>query len=271
MRILFCGVAALALSGCSWLGLGGNRSNPYTDPNVQCCVGDRALSKWNFEIGGGVEFPLGETAISGSQAAAGFPNRTLNDVSFNDAYDIGYRAEYGGSYAVNPNRKVTVQGTYTRANSNDIAIGTQNSNELRGQLSNYTAYGLEAGLRQYIRPVPFPLIKSVRPYIEAKIGGAYVDDISLNNVREVGALVPAAPIDIAFYEGGWVPTAAGLIGVETPLFKRFTVGIETGIRFVGNQKSDNTNTANGFEQFGGANNGGDRYSIPVTIRGRYRF
>jgi hypothetical protein len=222
-----------------------------------------------MEYGAGVDFFADGDVITGSQAHAGFANRTLNDVSYNDAYKTMYRGELGGSYAVTPNRKVTVQGTYSRALGKDIAIGTQNDNELRGIMSDYETYGAEAGLRQYFQPTNVPLIKSFRPYVEGKLGAVYADDIALRNVREVGQV--ANPVDLAFYDGGWVPTAAALIGVETPVSRRFTMGIEAGVRFVGKQKSDNSDIENGFEQFGGANNGGNRYSIPLTIRGRYRF
>jgi hypothetical protein len=232
-------------------------------------VGGKSLSRWNMEAGTGVDFFADGDVITGSQAHAGFNNRTLRNVSYNDAYKTMYRSELGGSYAITPNRKVTVQGTYARALGKDIAIGTQNGNELRGIVSDYETYGAEAGVRQYFQPTPLPLVKSMRPYVEGKLGAVHADDIALRNVREVGGA--AGPTDLAFYDGGWVPTAAALVGVETPVWNRFTMGIETGVRFTGKQKSDNSGIENGFAQYGGANNGGNRYSIPLTIRGRYRF
>lgn len=279
MRYLLCGVATIALSGCSWLGLSSHKDS-YKHSNAQyayakasdgCCVGGKTLSRWNIEAGVGPEFNAGGTVISGDKTHPGFTNSNINNLSYNDAYDTGVRYEMGGSYAVNPNRKITGQVHYSAANGKDVQIGTRNDNALRGSLSDYKSYGLEMGLRQYAQPTNFPVVKSVRPYVEGKIGAAHVDDIAMTNIREVGVAAPAG--SIGFYEGGWVPTAAGMVGMETPVFNRFTMGVETGVRYMGKLKSDASGMAGpgGFDYLGGANNGGGRWSVPLTIRGRYRF
>lgn len=281
MRILLCGVATIALSGCSWMGFGNSNtysSNTYSyaKNNDGCCIGGKKLSRWNVEGGIGADYIVGGDAITGSQAHVGFlnPTTTLVDVKMKDAYGVGYRAELGGSYALNPNRKLTLQGSYAQADGNEVTWGTQDTATLRGTMSDYTSYGIEAGVRQYISPVRVPLLKSVRPYLEGKVGAAYQDAISLDNINEVGG--PAninTPTTLAMYESGWVPTGAGMVGLETPIFNRFTMGIETGIRYSGKPKSDNSDKAIATfnSRYTGANNGGERWSVPLTIRGRYRF
>jgi len=280
MRILLCGVAAVALSGCSWMGFGNNStysSNTYSSAqnNSDCCIGGKKLSRWNLEGGIGAEYVVGGDAITGSVAPAGFinPTTTLVDVKMKDAYAVGYRAELGGSYALNPNRKLSLLGSYSQADGNEVSWGTQDAATLRGTMSDYKSYGIEAGVRQYITPVRVPLLKSVRPYVEGKVGAAYQDAISLDNINEVGGAHPSTPTSLAMYESGWVPTGAGTIGLETPVFNRFTMGIETGIRYTGTPKSDNSDKlpATFNSRYNGANNGGERWSVPLTIRGRYRF
>ena len=279
MRILLCGVAAIALSGCSWMGFGNsNKSNTYSyaTNNDGCCVGGQKLSRWNLEGGIGADFVVGGDAITGSQTHAGFINPTtaIADVKMKDAYEMGYRAELGGSYALNPNRKLTLQGTYAQADGKEVSWGTQDAATLRGTMSDYKSYGIEAGVRQYISPIRVPLLKSVRPYLEGKVGAAYQDAISLNNINEIGGPVNlGTPTSLAMYESGWVPTGAGMIGLETPIFKRFTMGVETGIRYAGKPNSDNSDKAAATfnARYAGANNGGERWSVPLTIRGRYRF
>ena len=135
---------------------------------------------------------------------------------------------------------------------------------------------MEAGIRQYAQPTNVPLLKSIRPYAEAKLGAAHLDNVRLENIREVGAAAanPLTPTSLNFYESGWVPTGAALIGAETIVAKRFTMGVETGIRYTGAPESDasdigQTGTFN--SRYAGANNGGSRWSVPLTIRGRYRF
>lgn len=290
MRILLCSVATVALSGCSWLGLGHNQ-NHHQDPSYgschyaqqspsgDCCFGNKKLSRWNIEAGAGADFIVGGDAFVGSEAHAEFtgPVTALNDVSMNDAYSTGYRAEFGGSYAVTPNRKITGQVYYSQADGQDVLLGTQDNADLRGQFSDYKSWGVEAGLRQYLRPVDVPLFRYVRPYVEGKLGAAHVDAIGIENMRETVPTAALTPTSLALYEDGWVPTAAAMIGFETPMFKRMTVGVETGIRYAGKPNSDNADVTSTVapldfsRRYAGANNGGDRFTVPVTIRGRYRF
>ena len=113
-----------------------------------------------------------------------------------------------------------------------------------------------------------PLVKALRPYVEAKVGASKVKDIDLENAMYGGAVENGGTIGL--YEGGWVPTAAGMIGVEAPIFKRATLGVETGIRYTGRLDSD-TSYLNGGHPLAGVNNGSDSYTVPVMLRGRYRF
>lgn len=274
MRILLLGTAAIALSGCSWLGLGGNakygndigtykaqHGGAYAAQGSDCCP----LSRWNVEGGIGTDIITGPSFINQSDANA-IAGTTVNTRSNRTAFDEGLRYDIGGSYALNPNRKLTVTGYKTEAKGNRISLGRENGGVVAGDVDDYQAYGLELGLRQYSMPIKAPLVKSVRPYIEGRIGAANVDDIGLTNVTRGGV----AGTDVGLYEGGWVPTGAGLIGVETPVFDRFTMGVETGIRYNAKLDSD-TSTLGAGAAFAGANSGGDVWSIPLTLRGRYRF
>ncbi|NNC36104.1 MAG: hypothetical protein EX271_12660 [Acidimicrobiales bacterium] len=288
MRILLCSAAAIALSGCSWFGYGHNQNHHQSYGSGQyaqqatggeCCFGSKKLSRWNVEAGAGPDFMVGGDVFSGSEAHGGFtgPVTALNDVSMNDAYNTGYRAEIGGSYAFTPSRKLTGQVFYAQADGQDVLLGTQDGVDLRGQFSDYKSWGVEAGLRQYFRPADMPLVRTMRPYVEGKLGAAHVDSIGIENMRETVPTAAGTPTSLALYEDGWVPTAAGMIGFETPLFNRMTVGVETGIRYTGKPNSDNTDmTATTApldfnRRYAGANNSGDRFTVPVTIRGRYRF
>ena len=204
----------------------------YSD---NCCVGGESLSRWNVENNIGADFIVGGDAITGSQAHPGFPGpaTALIDVDMKDAYATGYRSALGGSYALNPNRKITAQAFIARADGNEVTFGSQGGQALRGTMSDFKSYGVEAGLRQYIQPIGVPLLKSVRPYVEGKLGVAYVDDISLNNINQAVVTSPLTPTSLAMYQSSWVPTASALIGVETPVLNRFTMGVETGIRYAG--------------------------------------
>lgn len=295
MRILFCGVAAIALSGCSWLGWGGPKVPSFPISQQQygtfgqkkddkCCVGGKSLSRWNIEGSVGAAFPVGGDALTGNQTNA-ITGITANEVGFGEAYNAGTRVELGGSYALNPNRKFTANGFYQGFGSDGaVDVGTVGPGfagtdvfgvstagltapaAVSGELSNYRSYGAEVGLRQYFRPRPARFINSFRPYVEGKAGFAVVNSIDLENVSVGGV----AADDVELYDNGVVPTFAGLVGVETPIAPRTTLALETGIRYNGTLNSSSGSLTPGGS-FAGINNGSNNWSVPVTLRARYRF
>lgn len=271
MRIVLLSTAAIALSGCSWLGLGGNnhqgyqQANNYGNYNTQqakpCCDGT-TLSRWNAEVSGGQDFIADGTFINGGAANA--TGIAASELSFQDAYASGDRFDFGGSYALNPNRKVVLNGYASSFDGSRQNIGTQDGEAITGNISDYDSYGLEAGLRQYFLPMRAPVLRSVRPYVEGRVGAARVDSINVTGVTQTDANGDITNRgNLALYEGGWVPTAAGLVGVETPLFNRMTVGIESGLRYSGRLGADNGSFA--------TESGGGKWTVPVSLRGRYRF
>lgn len=284
MRILLAGAAAIALSGCSWLGLGSNHDYKDYGYNAntgnyghqaqrtapKACNSNQCLSRWNLEGAIGPSFAVGGTAVTGEKMNAA-PRTAVRNLDNSDIFDTGYRAELGGSYALNPNRKLTANAFIENADGGDVTDwGTLNGASLQGGLSNYETYGAEIGLRQYFAPRKGLILKSVRPYIEGKIGGAHLDDITLQNVTTSAGTTVNNVADLPFYEGGWVPTAAGMIGFETPVARYTTIGLETGLRYTGVPKTDKSAIRPGTA-LSGANNGGARYSVPIMLRGRYRF
>lgn len=280
MRILLLGTAALALSGCSFFGGGAQYGTPtasnysYYPSTVSTHQGQRgAISKWNLEGAVGQEFIVGGDFTTPDDVTA-LPGLTPGAVAMSDAYDNATRYELGLSKALNPARKFTVMASYSSASGKDVALGTlagPPANTLRGTASDYTALGIEAGLRQYFNPRPGLIVKSIRPYVEAKLGAAQIDDITIENLRDNGGAVNGGTAQM--YEGGWVPTAAGMVGIETPVFRNATLALETGIRYRGALDGDVTDfgPGGGVSILTGINNGSENYTVPVTLRGRYRF
>lgn len=277
MRILLLGTAAIALSGCSWLGSSGHHGTYESSNHGYYAGGGEAkaddccerLSKWNLEGAIGPEYFVGGDAITGDKINV-LPGvvTTSTKQSMKDAYDPGMRYELGGSYALNPNRKLTLMGSYAQADGERVNLGTIGANTLTGDMDDYERYGVEAGLRQYFRIRRAPIVKSVRPYVEGKLGASKVKSIGLTNATLGGAAFNGG--NVALYRGGWVPTAAGMVGLETPLTKRSTIGVETGIRYTGVMRTDKTDLGPGVP-LAGTNNGTENWSVPIMLRGRYRF
>ncbi|MBL4869416.1 MAG: hypothetical protein JKX72_00520 [Robiginitomaculum sp.] len=330
MRILLCGVAAIALSGCSWMhshdnnatygqnsygqssgsvytsntsntsssgvtdawgnpiGYGNqntvqNQSGTYTTggygQNVGAATGGynnaasyqqprlRRPSKFGVFGSFGTDIVTGGDAITGNDTLF-HPTINMNQVSMKDAFGKALRAELGGTYEISKSNEAILSGFYTKASGKDVVIGQHVSgNPIMGKLTDYKGYGVEAGLRHNMGMTNVPLFSSVKPYIEGRVGAMHLDDISLNNVRVVPGGIPLATQ--AFYKGGWVPTASGLIGFEKPISRKTSIALETGIRYTGGLDADNTTVTGTFLQ--GANGGSSRWSVPVQIRGRYRF
>lgn len=296
MKKLLLATAAVGLSGCSWLGLGQNDKtdlpeySQYTQPAAPkaakavksadgCC-----LSRWNVEAAIGPEFFFGGDAISGGDindlsgatiptalggtGVAGTTVVTSNNQSIQDIYGIGARYELGGSYALSPNRKVTLSGHYSNADADETTLGTINGTDVTGQLSDFERYGFEAGLRQYAKPFNAPLVNSLRPYVEGRAGVTRIRDIEFVNSDDSATILPGTT---PFIDGSWVPTATGLVGLETPVSKYLTMGIETGVRWTGAPDSDNSVLGAGVPLAGTNNFGRNTLSVPLQIRGRYRF
>lgn len=286
MRNLLLGASAItasiALSGCSFLGIGGHNSYKHSAYHHTAhhgqhtahhapkgCGTQACLSRWNLEGGVGPAFIVDGTAVTGSQTNDGSP-ANIRTISMNDAYDTGLRAELGGSYALSPNRKVTLMGHYQKADSAGVVDwGTVGEEALTGALSDYESYGAELGLRQYFALRRGLILNSVRPYVEGRVGLTQLDDVQIENVQLGGAAFNGGN-PVPFYESSLVGTAAGLVGVETPLTRYSTIGLETGLRYTGKPDTDTSALGPG-NALAGINNGGSTLSVPIMLRGRYRF
>lgn len=281
--LVLMGASSIALTGCSFLGglfgvdkhhktashHDGGSYYGHSDCGQSKCVGGREISKWNVEGAIGPAFMIGGDAITSGGLNPG--NTTaVRSQGMDDVYDDGYRAELGVSYMLNPNRKLTAMVTHQEHEGNGTSeIANIAGQSLTGSFSDYRATGLELGLRQYAMPRYIGQSNlQFRPYVEGRIGAAQLDDIEIQNAQLGGTAYNGGTIP--FYEGGTVGTAAGLVGFEAPVFDRMTLGVETGVRYMSKPASDDSFLAGG-NPIAGSNNGGDTWSVPVTIRGRYRF
>ena len=282
MRKLLLGAAAVSLSGCSFLGFGGSSAhNGYNSPSYgtgyastgSACSPSHAvlangncLSRLNIEGGVGASFNVGGDIVTGDQG--NFAGTNVRNVDYDEAYDTGVRYELGASYALSPNTKVSATGFIDEADSaGNVNFGTIGGQAFTGSMSDYKSTGLELGLRKYFNPKSAPIVRSVRPYVEGRVGAAYQDAVFMENAQLGGVNIGTGRL--AFSDSGWVPSAAGLVGLETPLTRFSTIGVETGIRYTGS--ADQNTTTFGPGPFQNLNDSDGRISVPLMLRGRYRF
>ncbi len=101
-------------------------------------------------------------------------------------------------------------------------------------------------------------------YVEGRVGAAYQDAIFIENARDNSVVVPGGPS--AFSNSGWVPAAAGLVGLKTPLTRYSTVGIEV---FATQALRMAISPASMLQTAWRNQYGGLWTSVPLMLRGRF--
>lgn len=260
-RLILITVLGFPLAGCGWWdgAFAPYYPNPYSSygdrygqiqPQRGPGFNDRRSAKGQLAIEGGVgaDFITSGKLIQGNQTVT-------QSLSMKDAYGTGRRYAVRATYPrPTANRYFTASAYRSEFDGKAQSFSAPQTVSQSGTLSDYTSQGVEFGLRQYSAR-PFGV---AHPYAEARLGGAYVDDISVVQGAQRTAL----------YQGGWVPTGAAVVGFEVPAMNRFTVGLETGLRYQGRLSVANTPEARVITNNRGT---GSLVTVPLTLRGRYRF
>ena len=238
---------------------------------------------FGFEVFGGTEFDIDGTALDGrartpsDPGVGGAPSTGVagefEDVDFSDAFSDGFNIGTGFTYDVSRNTTVLASAAYSEKNGRTVDTGSfipgtftdpfnpvladftpgvgEVDRNIEGTFGDLDQYTLEAGVRQY-----FGNNVGIRPYVTAKGGFTYNNDVEFQQNFVDDGTVFSGPDE--FIDSGWRPTAAGLVGVEAAVGNRAAVGVETGIRWRDGLKGDFVNND-------------DRFSIPLSLRGRLSF
>ncbi len=259
MRLSVITLSAVLLSGCAWMDQGhsqyqyGHQYNygyGYNQPAPQY----RQAPKRTY-----LDFSVAAEEFTGGNAlhtaTAGGVTTVKQEMS--DVYKTGWRASAGLAHDVAPRTTLTLDGFYKEADSkgDSLAIGTDGTDTVYGEFSDYKSYGAEIGFREYAGQYG-----QARPYIGGTVGAAYVEAIDVANIGTVQNGTTATTTRA--YDGQWVPTASAVVGIDVPVSYNGQIGLETGLRYEG--KRD--------QEFGAFQaNGSDAYSVPLRLRGRFRF
>ncbi len=241
---------------------------------------DPQPGKVSGSIFGGTDFPVGGQVHNGASAAVpnlGPLNPALNGVPATLNIDKkSHKAIYdqsvviGGelAYGVSESGEVLGQLRYTSAKGNRIQVGNAVAGApvnatlpVFGTFGKYKAWNLELGYRHYLGASG-----GIRPYAAVRAGVSRTSKI--NATFEI----PAAAITIAnapFYKRSWAISAGGDVGVSVPLAENFSMQLETGIRYSGNPKGDDSVIST--IGLGSINDTGKRWAVPVTLRAKVTF
>lgn len=256
------GAAAMAASGCAYQGSSGYGSYgayPASYQTQQTSYAPRAAYRPGLQRTAYVGTTRIEVEASREEFIDGeiINGETIggvnyNQVEYSDAYKPGYRYAAGLARDINPQTTVLAKGFYKKAEGEDpFVVGTTGIGNVNGRFSDYKSYGAELGLRRYFGA---PVQSRLRPYLGATAGAAYIDDINL-----------IGPSGGPLNEAGWVPTASGMAGFEMPFTPRASFALESGVRWTGSQDRTAVASAAGF------GDDGSKLSVPVTLRGSFRF
>ena len=240
-----------------------------------------------IETGVGTEFDIGGDLFGGKEAGPNgldFASSTgevgeLDSISYDDAFKKG--VSLGGNLAYDVSRNTTLIGGvgYSKRNGQTLENGTFQSGQydaagaftpgsysstgvftadpttpvetVTAEFSDLEEWKIEGGVRQYMGYNP-----TFRPYVGATGGFTHNNSVNLTQTSSGGSLTADANTQ-QYIDSGWRPTAAGVIGAEMAVGPRAALGVETGIRWRDNLKTNVDSE--------------DRWSIPVSLRGRVAF
>jgi hypothetical protein len=123
----------------------------------------------------------------------------------------------------------------------------------------------------------------IRPYVSIAAGATYVDSISLHTwTNFMGQNIDV--FDGPFYGESIVGTGTALFGLESRVTRRFSVGVDAGIRYQStlcpnDREFDNLSNVKGVINSSSLaqdlstlnNDAGDRLVIPVNFWAKLRF
>ena len=215
---------------------------------------------FGLELGIGTEFFQDGDILSGEPAKDNVS--AIDAISYDDAFDDVKSYDVAATYDVNRNTTLLGRVGYTTADGASNKVGTVSSGttggsiteDLYAEFSDLEQVTIEGGVRRYLGGWNNP-VSGFRPYVGAVGGFTHTNDIDIT--QSSATLVDPAVFTQQYVDGGWSPTAAGLVGAEWQVGGRTALGVETGIRWTDNL---NTNLKSS-----------DAVSIPLRLRGRVSF
>ena len=227
-----------------------------------------AALPFGLGLGLGTEFGIGGTVKDGkaggpADGGGGFAD-SFDSISYDDAFGDMYTIGGTGEYDISRNTTLLGSVKYGHADGNTVDTGaftpgtfdaagnfTQTpgsvTRDVEGEFDDLETWTFEGGVRQYVGANP-----AFRPYVAAT-GGV----VRNNNVDLIQTDISDGSLfnEQEIIDSSWNPTASAVVGSEVSIGNRTAIGIESGVRWTDN--------------FSGTES--DRWSIPVTLRGRVAF
>lgn len=231
---------------------------------VPVAVSGGGAMPFGIEAGIGTNFFQNGDFVTAKPAGPASGSSTISvsatdAIGYKDAFKEGTHYDLAATYDLDRNTTVLGRFGYGKASGEIVETGTvtdaTGTETLFAEFSDLEQMTIEGGVRRYFGGWNNPN-GGLRPYVGAMGGFTHTDDVSLSQFSS-GTILPNGSNVQPYVDGGWSPTAAGLVGAEWQVGRTTALGLETGIRW-----TDDLNTPNKTQ---------DAISIPVRLRGRVSF
>jgi len=213
---------------------------------------------------------IGGLAVTGTFTVSA-PSQTFSNV-YSNPVDLGISANYGLSnydeLSLTPHWRHADGKTFNAGSVS--AAGTINgvafaaSAPFNGQFSNYNEYGLDANYKRFFDTS----YASFHPYLGVVLGAVHNDAVKLDLSTTSGIQIANG---VPFYGSGWTWDTGLQVGFRYDVLASTAVGLETGIRYTGDLKSNHTAFQGDGGTIDGVNTGGSRWDIPVMLGVTVKF
>lgn len=226
------------------------------------------------DVHGGATAPVASLAALNPNLPGVPAELRIGARSFDRIYGETLSFGLEGAYGLGSNREAFFTLRYATADEGRTEVGSafvpalNASVPVNGSFSDYKATSVEAGLRQFFGEGDF------RPYVAARAGVAFVDDIKASFTVPVPAGVGAEPNDIVlsnvpFYDSSTSWRAGVDAGIAYAVSEKVSLMGEVGLTYQGDLDGDDT--AIGGLGLASINNKSDQLTGSFRVRARFAF
>jgi hypothetical protein len=217
-------------------------------------------SPWSADVAIGFDNSLFGNINSGAIGTLNNQAVVILKNSYRDVYGTGLYLRFGGGYMLKNDRELRATFSFQTLSADLVPMGDLGTSKLYGQYSDYQAFTLDVGLRQYHR-----VSDMVQVYGEGTIGLGFLDQ---TDITFAAPSINYTNKNTDFYDGTTAFTIGGNVGVLVKTTNKIGVYGQLGLRWVSGQSAVDDLVGTGLENI---NHNSDRMTIPFLVGVRYKF
>jgi hypothetical protein len=218
-------------------------------------------ARWSVSVEGGTDVEIsGDVLLAGQGSIAGLGAGT-ESLSYATAFGPSFRGAVSIGYRVSPRLEAFLRGGRYSMDGQSVPIGGVSGLDLAAEVGRYQEWSAEAGLRRF-----FVGRGGFEPYVAVSGGVRSLKAMTLTlSVPDAG--LNAA--DLPLYDQSLVAVVGADAGVLRRVSSHLSLGIEVGFRYQAAPKGLEAGLqGSGLDSL---NDGGSRWSLPVSARATLRF